>query len=111
MTINDNLSWTFHIDAMVKKAQQCLVFLRQLRKLGMSIRSLTNIYRCTIKSILSRCITAWCGNCSAQDGKKPQKVVCTPQTIMEANLPSMGSIYMVRCHGKAANIIKNPSHH
>eukprot|EP00061_Rhincodon_typus_P018041 g47039.t1 len=30
-TIN-NLPWTSHIDVMVKKAQQCLFFLRQLRK-------------------------------------------------------------------------------
>eukprot|EP00061_Rhincodon_typus_P008882 g31901.t1 len=48
---SDNLSWISHIDAMVKKAQQCLFFLRQLRKLGLSIRSLTNFYRCTTESI------------------------------------------------------------
>eukprot|EP00061_Rhincodon_typus_P015909 g43851.t1 len=72
-------------DVAVKKAQQCLFFLRQLRKFGTSIRTLTNVCRCTIESILSRCITAWCGNCSAQDRKKLQKVVCTAQTITEAN--------------------------
>eukprot|EP00061_Rhincodon_typus_P006994 g28216.t1 len=75
--------------------------------LAMSIRSLTNFYRCTIESILSGCITAWYGNCS---DKKLQKVVCTAQTITEANLPSMDSIYMARCRRKAANIIKDPSH-
>eukprot|EP00061_Rhincodon_typus_P000878 g13063.t1 len=75
----------------------------------MSIRSLTNFYRCTIESILSKCTMAWYGNCSAQDCKKLQKVVCTDQTIMEANLPSMDSIYTARCRGKAANI-KDPSH-
>eukprot|EP00061_Rhincodon_typus_P005620 g25365.t1 len=46
VTITNNLSWTSCIDAMVKKAQQCLFF-RQLRKFGMSIRTLTNFYRCT----------------------------------------------------------------
>eukprot|EP00061_Rhincodon_typus_P012001 g37422.t1 len=35
-------------------------------------------------------------------------VVCTAPTITEANLPSMDSIYMARCCGKAANIIKDP---
>eukprot|EP00061_Rhincodon_typus_P019199 g9822.t1 len=76
----------------------------------MSIRTLTNFYRCTIKSILSRCIMAWYGNCSAQEHKKLHKVVSIAQTITEANLPSMDSIYTARCHGKAANIIKDPSH-
>eukprot|EP00061_Rhincodon_typus_P002227 g16944.t1 len=95
--ITDNLSWTSHVDAIVKKAQQRLFFLRLLRKFDASIRSLTNFYRCTIESILSGCTTAWYGNCSAQDCKKLQKVVHTAQTIMEANLPSMDSIYTARC--------------
>eukprot|EP00061_Rhincodon_typus_P006719 g27680.t1 len=62
---------------------------RRLREFGMFIRSLTNFYRCAIESILSGCITAWYSNCSTQDCKKLQKVVCTAQTITEANLPSM----------------------
>eukprot|EP00061_Rhincodon_typus_P003708 g20771.t1 len=52
VTNTDDLSWTYHVDATVKKAQRHF-FLRQLRKFGMSIRSLTNFYRCTIESTLS----------------------------------------------------------
>eukprot|EP00061_Rhincodon_typus_P017863 g46764.t1 len=50
------------IDATVKKTKQRLFFLRRLRKFGVSIRSFTNFYRCTIESILSGCIMAWYGN-------------------------------------------------
>eukprot|EP00061_Rhincodon_typus_P004101 g21740.t1 len=110
VTITDNLSWTSHINATVKKEQQLLFLLRWLRKFGTSIKSLTNFRRCTIESILSRCILAWYGNCSAQDHKKSQKVMCTAQTITKANLLSMDSIYTARCHGKAVNIIKDPLH-
>eukprot|EP00061_Rhincodon_typus_P003690 g20723.t1 len=42
-----------------------------LRKFG---RFLTNFYRCTTESILSRYILAWFGNCSTRDHKKLQKV-------------------------------------
>eukprot|EP00061_Rhincodon_typus_P017130 g45689.t1 len=91
--ITDNLSSTSHVDAMVKKAQQRLFFLRLLRKVGMSTRSLTNFYRCTTESIM-----AWYSNCSAQDHKKLQEVMCTAQTIMKANLPSMNSIHTMACH-------------
>eukprot|EP00061_Rhincodon_typus_P011818 g37118.t1 len=111
VTITDHLSWNSHMNATVKTAQQCLFFLKWLRKFGMSITSLTNFYRCTTVIILSGCIMAWYGNCSSQDCKKLQKVVCTSQTITEANLPSMDCIYTARCWGKAANIIKVPSHH
>ena len=66
-----SLSWSpRHADTIVKKAHQRLYFLRRLRKLGMSATTLTNFYRCTIESILSGCITAWYGSCSAQDRKK-----------------------------------------
>eukprot|EP00061_Rhincodon_typus_P019068 g48515.t1 len=101
--ITDNLFWTFQVDAIVKKAQQHLFVLRRLRKFGMSIRSLTYFWKCTIESILSGCIMAWYGYCSGQDHKKLQKVVGI------ANLPSMDSIYMACCCGKAANTIKHPS--
>eukprot|EP00061_Rhincodon_typus_P002085 g16572.t1 len=98
------------VDATVKKAQQRLFFLRQLRKCGMSIRSLRNFDRYPIESILSRYITAWYGNCSAQVRKKLQKMVSTAQTITEANLPPMDSNYTARCRRKVAIIIKDPLH-
>eukprot|EP00061_Rhincodon_typus_P005468 g25016.t1 len=67
-------------DATVKEAQQHLFFLRWIRNFSMAIRPVTNFDRCTIESILSGCITAWYGNCSAQDRKKLQEMVCTAQT-------------------------------
>eukprot|EP00061_Rhincodon_typus_P015950 g43906.t1 len=73
VTITDNLSWTSRVDATVKKTQQSFLFLRQLRKFGMSARTLNNFYRCTIESILSGCIMTWYCNCSAQDRRKLQK--------------------------------------
>eukprot|EP00061_Rhincodon_typus_P006954 g28115.t1 len=100
-----------HINSSLPASFDPLQFAyRRLRKFGMSMRFLTNFYRCTIESKLSRCITSWYGNCSAQDPKKLQMVVCTAQTIMEANLPSMDSIYIAHCCKKMVNIIKNPSH-
>eukprot|EP00061_Rhincodon_typus_P001080 g13662.t1 len=42
VTITNDLSWTSHVNVMVRKTQQHLFFLRRLRKFGMSIRTLTN---------------------------------------------------------------------
>eukprot|EP00061_Rhincodon_typus_P006902 g28015.t1 len=100
VTITDDLICSSHVNVTVKKEQQHLKF-------SMSIRSVTNFYRCTIENILSGCIMAWYGNCSAQDHKKLHKVACTAQAITETNLPSIDSIYTARCRGKAANI-KDP---
>eukprot|EP00061_Rhincodon_typus_P009646 g33302.t1 len=51
---------------------------RRLRKFDMSIRSLTNFYKCTIESKLSRCIAAWYVNSSAQDRKTTEGSVHSP---------------------------------
>ena len=63
--ITDQLKWSTHTNSVVKKAQQLLFNLRRLKKFGLSPKTLTNFYRCTIESILSGCITAWYGNCIA----------------------------------------------
>eukprot|EP00061_Rhincodon_typus_P016416 g44619.t1 len=88
VTITDNLSWTSHINAAVKKVQQHLLFIRWFRKFGMSMRTLNKFYSCTTECILPGCITAWYSNCSAQDRKKLQK---------GPDLLSTDSIYTSHC--------------
>ena len=55
--ITDKLKLSTHTDGVVKKAQHRLFNLRRLKKFGLSPKTLTNFYRCTIESILSGCIT------------------------------------------------------
>ena len=53
--ITDKLKWSTHTDSVVKKAQQRLFDLR-MKKFGLSPKTLTNFYRCTIESILLGCM-------------------------------------------------------
>eukprot|EP00061_Rhincodon_typus_P009332 g32760.t1 len=88
VTITDDLSRTSHVNATFEKAQQRRLFLRLLRKFGMSIRSLTNFYGCTIESVLSR----YMATALPKAIRNHKKVLCTVQTITDANLPSMDCI-------------------
>ena len=72
--------------------------------------TLTNFYRCRIKSILSDCIAAWFGNCTALNRKALQRVVQSAQRITGGKLPSLQDTYSTLCHRKAKNIIKNNNH-
>uniref|UniRef100_A0AAZ3NTU4 Alkylated DNA repair protein AlkB homologue 8 N-terminal domain-containing protein n=1 Tax=Oncorhynchus tshawytscha TaxID=74940 RepID=A0AAZ3NTU4_ONCTS len=108
--ITDKLNWSTHTDSIVKKAQQRLFNLRRLKKFGLSPKALTNFYRCTIESILSGCITAWYGNCSAQNRKALQRVVRSAQHITGGKLPALQDTYTTRCHRKAIKIIKDNNH-
>jgi hypothetical protein len=75
-TTND-LSWSKHTKTVVKRAQQNLFPLRRLKRFGMGPQILKKFYSCTINSILTGCITACNGNCSASDCKTLQRVVHT----------------------------------
>ena len=79
--ITDKLKWSTHTDSVVKKAQQRLFNLRRLKKFMLSPKTLTNFYRCTIKSILSGCITALYSNGTTLNRKALQRVVRSAHRI------------------------------
>ncbi|KAM9411203.1 uncharacterized protein ACWYII_026026 [Salvelinus alpinus] len=108
--ITDKLKWSTHTDSVVKKAQQYLFNLRRLKKFGLSPKTLTNFYRCTIESILSGCITAWYGNCTSLNRKALQRVMRSAQRITGVKLPGLHDTYSTRCHRKAKKIIKDNNH-
>ncbi len=87
--ITEDLTWSAHTDAVLKKAHQRLFFLRRLRKFGTSPRILRSFYTCTVESILTGCITAWFGNHTAGNRKalKKGRANCPPHCWRWASLP------------------------
>ncbi len=108
--ITEDLTWSAHTDAVLKKTHQRLFFLRRLRKFGTSPRILRSFYTCTVESILTGCITAWFGNSTAGNRTALQRVVRTARHIVGGELPSLQDIYTRRCTRKARRIIKDSSH-
>ena len=69
---------------------------------------LKRFYSCTIESILTSCITAWYGNCSASDRETLQRVVRTAQYITGAKHPAIQDLYTRWCQ-KNVKDSSNPS--
>ena len=86
---------------VVKRARQNIYPLRRLKRFSMGPEILKRFYSCTIESILTGCITAWYGNCSASDRMALQRVVCTAQYITGAKLPAIQELYTRRYQRKA----------
>ena len=84
--------------------------MRERLKFGMGPQILKSVYSCTIESILTGCITAWYGNCSASDRKALQREVRTAQYITGAKLPAIQDLYTRRCQRKILKIVKDSSH-
>ena len=108
--ITNKLEWSKHTKTVVKRARQRLFPLRRRKRFGMVPEILKRFYSCNIESVLTSCITAWYGNCSASDRKVLQRVVRTAQYITGAKLPVIQDLYTRRCQRKALEIVKDPSH-
>ncbi len=104
--ITEDLTWSAHTDAVLKKVHQRLFFLRRLRKFGSSPRILRSFYTCTVESILTGCITAWYGNSTAGNRRALQRVVRTARHIVGGELPSFQDIYTRRCISVAVVLLR-----
>uniref|UniRef100_A0A6I8QMV9 Reverse transcriptase domain-containing protein n=1 Tax=Xenopus tropicalis TaxID=8364 RepID=A0A6I8QMV9_XENTR len=108
--ITQDLSWSCHINTVVRKARQRLYHLRRLRGFRLPSRVLRNFYSCTIESILTGNISTWFGNSNMKDRQALQRVVRLAERIICIKLPDLQSIYNKRCWTKARKIMKDLSH-
>ncbi|KAK3521012.1 hypothetical protein QTP86_002491 [Hemibagrus guttatus] len=108
--ITQDLSWSCHINTVVKKVRQRLYHLRRLRDFRLPSKVLRNFYSYAIESILTGNITTWFGNSTMQDRRALQRVVRSAKRIIHTKLPDLHSIYSKRCWTKARKIMKDLSH-
>ncbi|KAK3575314.1 hypothetical protein QTP86_024722, partial [Hemibagrus guttatus] len=71
-TITKELKWEQNIRSLIKKAQQRMYFLRQLKNFLLPVKMLVNFYTAIIKSILTSSITVWFAAATARDKAKLQ---------------------------------------
>ncbi|KAL0195200.1 hypothetical protein M9458_008772, partial [Cirrhinus mrigala] len=85
--ISQDLKWDIHIDSIVKKAQQRLYFLRQLKKFNLPQALMTQFYSAVIESVLL------------------QRTVRTAERIIGVHLPNLQDLCISRVKKRAGNII------
>ena len=108
--ISDNLKWDEHITTAVKKANQRMFFLRQLKKFRVSERILMNFYRATIESILTFSITVWFCGTTEEDKKLLNRVMKYASKIIGTNVPNLEEIFTSRAIKKCVKIMLDKSH-
>ncbi len=62
-----DLKWDYHIESMMKKAQQRLYFLHQLSTFNLPQDLLIQFYSAIIESVLCTSITVWFGSATKSD--------------------------------------------
>ena len=110
ITISQDLKWELNIMALLKKAQQRLYFLRQLRKFRLSRTMMTQFYTAIIESILTHSIITWFPAATVKDLAKLQRVIRAAERVIGRPLPSLKSLHDSRALRRARKIMADPSH-
>ncbi len=109
-TISQYLKWDNHIDFfIVKKTQQRLYFIRQLRKFNLPQELLIQFYSAIIESVLCTTITVWFSSATKSDLKRLRRVVRTAEWIIDTTLPTLQELYLSRVSKRAGKITLDPS--
>ncbi len=109
-TISQDLKWDIHIDSIVKKAQQRLYFLRQLRKFNLPQELLKQFYSAIIEPVLCTSITVWFSSATKSDLRRLQRIVQTAERIIGTTLPTLQELYSSRVSKRAGKFTLDPSH-
>ncbi len=107
-TISQDLKWDIHIDSIVRKAQQRLYFLRQLRKFNLPQELLKQFYSAIIESVLCTSITVWFSSATKSDLRRLRRVVRTAERIVGTTLPTLQELYLSRVSKRAAKSLWTP---
>ncbi len=99
-TISQDLRWDNHIVSIVKKAQQRLYFLRQLRKFSLPQEVLKQFYSAIIESVLCTSITVWFSSATKSDLRRLRRVVRTAEQIIGTTLPTLPRTVLIQSEQK-----------
>ena len=84
--IPSDLGWGNNTDAVAKKAQQRLYFLRELKTFGLRREILVQFFRSAIESIIAFSICVWFGGISQRQRSTLDRVVKTVSNIVGSAL-------------------------
>ncbi len=109
-TISQDLKWDNHIESMVKKAQERLYFLHQLRKFNLPQELLIQFYSAIIESVICTSIFVWFSSATKSDLSRLWRVVQNAERIIGTSLPTFQALYSSRVVKSAGKIPLDPSH-
>ena len=91
--ISSGLDWKVNVDSTLKKAQQGMYFLRQLKKFGLRREILVQFYRAVIESMLCFSQTVWCGSTTKDQRRRLNRVDRNAGRIVGCELTSLEELH------------------
>ena len=108
--INNKLDWTDNTEALYRKGQSKLFFLRRLRSFKVCNRLLQMFYQSVVASVLFFGVVCWGGNINTRDANKINKLVQKAGSVVGIKLDNLEAVAEERTRRKLDAILRNPSH-
>jgi hypothetical protein len=108
--LDNKLTWSNHVDAVFKKTQSRLFFLRKLRSFNVCNKMLYMFYQSMVCSVMVFASVCWGGNASARDTGRLNKLIKKASSIVGQSLDQIELLVARRLASKSRAILLDPEH-
>ena len=108
--MNKKLDWSDNTDALYKKGQSRLFFLRRLRSFDVCSRLLRMFYQSVVASAIFSAVACWGSGAGEGEKNRLNKLVEKASSVVGGELVSLEEVANGRIRAKLRSIMGNPSH-
>ena len=110
MTIDNKFNWDRNLEAITRKANQRLYFLRKLKSFRVDKKIMNIFYTSSIQSLISFGIICYGGNLNMSHIKKLNRIIKNASQIMNSHNRSFFELYNDATSKKANTILEDTNH-
>jgi hypothetical protein len=108
--LDNKLTWSNHADAVFRKTQSRLFFLRKLRSFNVCNKMLYIFYQGMVCSVMVFASVCWGGNVSARDTGRLNRLIKKASSVVGQSLDQIELLVERRLASKSIAILRNPDH-
>lgn len=108
--LDNKLNWKRNSDAVVKKTQSRMFFLRKLQSFEVNRRLMNVFYQGAVASVLFYAVLSWGGSISVEDRNRINKLIKKSSSIIGLSLDSMDIILDKRMRAKVQTVLALKDH-
>ena len=110
LQLDDTLDWTANLDAVQRKGQSRLYFLRRLGSFNICKKLLQMFYQSMVASVLFFAVVCWGGSSKKRDAARLDRLVRRAGSVVGTELDSLVTVAERRTLDKLLSILENTHH-
>ena len=109
-TMDNRLDWSANVQALVKRGNQRMYFLRRLRSFGVGPRLLELFYRATVESVLTFNGLGFHGSLTEQDKAQLSRITKAAGKLIGRQVSDLRALFEAKAVKRLEAILGDPTH-